>query len=191
VSIQGAGRPCVPRAPSLCPHCMPPRITRKSYRPRVSERTMVGTGDHFLLASFRAERRCRGRKMKFLGWQEIRQVASSLRTTSRAHGIKGQDKPSFLRHRGWMPRQKSCGPPAVGKLFLLTSPFREPPLPKVPLSPLPFSSGEIDLGPTGPWFWPQVCSACGRELCHSNCERNPPLLLRADGTTLPRRRGIS
>src|SRR5713226_6202230 len=67
--------------------------------------------------------------MKFLGWQkQVGQVASPLRATSRVHGIKGQEKPSFVLHRGWMPRQKSCWPPVVGKLFLLTSPFREQPI---------------------------------------------------------------
>src|SRR5713226_5385975 len=67
--------------------------------------------------------------MKFLGWQkQVGQVASPLRATSRVHGIKGQEKPSFDLHRGWMPRQKSCWPPVVGKLFLLTSPFREQPI---------------------------------------------------------------
>src|SRR5262249_11333921 len=64
--------------------------------------------------------------MKVLGWQKrVGHVASPLHATSRVHGINGQDKPSFVLCRGWMPRQKSCWPPVVGKLFLLTSPFRE------------------------------------------------------------------
>ena len=108
---------------------MPPRITQESYRPRVSERTMVGTEDHFCLPVSGAEWRRHARKMKFLGWQkQVGQVASPLRATSRVHGIKGLEKPSFAPHRGWMPRQKSCWPPVVGKLFLLTSPSREHPL---------------------------------------------------------------
>src|SRR5713101_5880167 len=41
VSIRRLARPCVHDAPSLYKHSMPPRITQKSYRPRVSDRTMV------------------------------------------------------------------------------------------------------------------------------------------------------
>ena len=36
-------RRCVPRAPSLSDDPRPSRITRKSDRPRASDRTMVGT----------------------------------------------------------------------------------------------------------------------------------------------------
>ena len=42
-SIQWEGRPSGASAPSLTRHPMPFRITQESYRPRVSDRTMVGT----------------------------------------------------------------------------------------------------------------------------------------------------
>ena len=37
-----AGESVLPSTPSLLINCMPPRTTRKSYRPRASDRTMVG-----------------------------------------------------------------------------------------------------------------------------------------------------
>jgi hypothetical protein len=40
------------RAPSLYKHPMPPRMTEESYRPRVSDRTMVGNSATVTLASF-------------------------------------------------------------------------------------------------------------------------------------------
>jgi len=40
----------VPEAPSLSRNPMPPRTTRKSYRPRVSDRTMVGSAQPFCLS---------------------------------------------------------------------------------------------------------------------------------------------
>jgi hypothetical protein len=42
VSIDEVGPTCCRSAPSLQMHRMPPRITQKSCRPRVSDRTMVG-----------------------------------------------------------------------------------------------------------------------------------------------------
>ena len=46
----------MPPAPSLYKHSMPPRITEESYRPRVSDRTMVGNSATDTLASFRNPR---------------------------------------------------------------------------------------------------------------------------------------
>jgi len=49
-------RPRVPLAPSLYKHSMPPRITQESYRPRVSDRTIVANAATVTLASFRTRR---------------------------------------------------------------------------------------------------------------------------------------
>ena len=53
-SIQWENRPSCASAPSLSSHPMPFRITQESYRPRVSDRTMVGALPTDLLASFRS-----------------------------------------------------------------------------------------------------------------------------------------
>ncbi len=53
VSILIACRRTVPVALSLCVNPMPSRITRKSTRPRVADRTMVDTVQPRVLASFR------------------------------------------------------------------------------------------------------------------------------------------
>ena len=53
VSILIACRRNVPVALSLCVNPMPSRITRKSTRPRVADRTMVDTLQPRVLASFR------------------------------------------------------------------------------------------------------------------------------------------
>ena len=45
--------PCVLRAPSLTHDSRPSRTTRKSYGPRVPDRTMVATFDRVLLCWFR------------------------------------------------------------------------------------------------------------------------------------------
>jgi uncharacterized membrane protein len=49
---QPLARPCVPPAPSLYKHSMPPRIAQESYRPQVSDRTMVGNSATVTLARF-------------------------------------------------------------------------------------------------------------------------------------------
>jgi len=58
-SLRTHVRRCVLRAPSLTGHSRPSRITRKSYRPRVSDRTMVPTWPPFCFAGFGTDRlRC-------------------------------------------------------------------------------------------------------------------------------------
>src|SRR6266403_2054694 len=84
---------------------MPPRTTRKSYRPRVSDRTMVGTlRPHCLFASE----------------TEGRRHANEMNLRNREnHG-------SSLQHMGWMAGRISPLPPVEGEAFFLTSPFIEP-----------------------------------------------------------------
>ena len=83
---------------------MPPRTTRKSYRPRVSDRTMVGTlRPHCLFASE----------------TEGRRHANEMNLRNREnHG-------SSLQHMGWMAGRISPLPPVEGEAFFLTSPFIE------------------------------------------------------------------
>ena len=57
VSIHNAVRLRVLRAPSLSRNPMPPRITRKSDRRKVSDRTMVGTAQPLCLSASGTERR--------------------------------------------------------------------------------------------------------------------------------------
>src|SRR5271154_6792687 len=83
---------------------MPPRTTRKSYRPRASDRTMVGIlRPHCLFAS-ETERRRRANEM-------------NLRKRE-THGNSHQ-------HKGWMAGRIYPFPPVVGEVFFLTSPFIE------------------------------------------------------------------
>src|SRR6266436_5205408 len=83
---------------------MPPRTTRKSYRPRVSDRTMIGTlRPHCLFASE----------------TEGRRHANEMNLRNREnHG-------SSLQHMGWMAGRISPLPPVEGEAFFLTSPFIE------------------------------------------------------------------
>src|SRR5271155_2078431 len=83
---------------------MPPRTTRKSYRPRASDRTMVGNlRPHCLFAS-ETERRRHANEM-------------NLR--------KRENHGNSIQHKGWMARRIPPLAPVVGELFFLTSPFIE------------------------------------------------------------------
>src|SRR5277367_4840092 len=83
---------------------MPPRTTRKSYRPRASDRTMVGIlRPHCLFAS----------------GAEGRRHANEMNLRKREnHG-------SSLQHKGWMAGRIYPLPPVVAEVFFLTSPFIE------------------------------------------------------------------
>ena len=63
-SIHTHVRPCVPSGTESPDHPMPPRTTQESYRPRVSDRTMVGNSATVTLASF-ANRRAPSRQRKW------------------------------------------------------------------------------------------------------------------------------
>ena len=83
---------------------MPPRTTRKSYRPRVSDRTMVGTAQPLCLFACGTERRRHRNSMNL----RRRQIHSA-----------------SLRYLGWTARRFSQRLPVAGESFLLTSPFIE------------------------------------------------------------------
>jgi hypothetical protein len=97
---------------------MPPRITRKSYRPRVSDRTMVGTLQPSCLLVSSTEWRRHHRRMKPLGWKK--QIDLPHHATSPISGAQGQNK-SSLHYVGW--NSENFRPQE--KYFFLTSPFIE------------------------------------------------------------------
>src|SRR5437879_11620578 len=78
---------------------MPPRTTRKSYRPRVSDRTMVGTAQPLCLSRQKPK-------------------ASIYHTRSTQGKAKSQ---RLITTRGWMTRSL----PVAGEVFFLTSSFIE------------------------------------------------------------------
>src|SRR5215470_2263061 len=85
---------------------MPPRSTRKSYRPRVSDRTMVGTSQpHCLLAL---------------------EVESVVTITDASEKRKNQSLPTLRRLER---RQTSLLLPVAGELFFLDSPLYRTGLP--------------------------------------------------------------
>src|SRR6266849_2024135 len=83
---------------------MPPRTTRKSYRPRVSDRTMVGILQPLCLSASETE----GRR---------HDITMNLR--------KSENHSAPLHYMGWTARPFSLRPPVAGEAFLLTSPFIE------------------------------------------------------------------
>ena len=113
-SIRRLARPSVPRAPGLYKHPMPPRITQESYRPRVSDRTMVANFATATLASFGARMASsRYASMKPLGWRMIPPRRSAAGRT-----VKTESQP----HRGLDAREYPR-PPVGAEECLLTSPF--------------------------------------------------------------------
>jgi hypothetical protein len=92
------------RRPSLNP--IPPRMTWKSSSPRGSDRTMVGNKTALVLFSFR---------------RQYRVVMNDSKRPPCRVQISSQ------RKWGWLPRCILSGGPSVGEMFLLTSPFIEPP----------------------------------------------------------------
>src|SRR2546426_10732742 len=56
---------------------MPPRTTQESHRPRVSDRTMVGTWQPLRLSVSEPDGVVTNRKMKLLGWGKISSLAAS------------------------------------------------------------------------------------------------------------------
>src|SRR2546422_1581628 len=58
-------------------YSMPPRTTQESHRPRVSDRTMVGTWQPLRLSVSEPDGVVTNRKMKLLGWGKISSLAAS------------------------------------------------------------------------------------------------------------------
>src|ERR1700682_5842940 len=81
---------------------MPPRITRKSYRPRASDRTMVDNVQPRRLSCFRIRKRRHDNRMD----------------------LRKKRTPRASQHYvGWRAWQKSLLLPVAGEVFLLTLPF--------------------------------------------------------------------
>ena len=116
VSILIACRRNVPVALSLCVNPMPSRITRKSTRPRVADRTMVDTVQPRVLASFRNRSALSLlMNMQLLRWSKAKPETTGQDTRLERH--------SYLT-RDWMPRtitRASGG----GRRMFLTSPLIE------------------------------------------------------------------
>src|SRR5437660_8404075 len=104
------------RALSLCVNPMPSRITRKSTRPRVADRTMVDTVQPRVLASFRNRSALSLlMNMQLLRWSKAKPETKGQDTRLERH--------SYLT-RDWMPRtitRASGG----GRRMFLTSPLIE------------------------------------------------------------------
>src|SRR6516164_6671661 len=101
---------------------MPPRITQESYRPRVSDRTMVGNAATVTLASFRNRRApSRPGKWNHRDGREPCPFARRRATVSLGQATRRRERP--FKQWGWMPRPKYLRHRAKGEIFLLTSPF--------------------------------------------------------------------
>src|ERR1700686_2216800 len=83
---------------------MPPRTTRKSYRPRASDRTMVGTAQPICLSAPGTDRRRHDSIMNLWNWSD--------------HSVS-------LQYGGWTARPFSRCFTVAGEVFVLTSPFIE------------------------------------------------------------------
>ena len=134
VSILIACRRTVPVALSLCVNPMPSRITRKSTRPRVADRTMVDTVQPRVLARFRNRSALSlPMNMQLLRWSKAKPETTGQDTRLERH--------SYLT-RDWMPRtitRASGG----GRRMFLTSPLIEQAishLPNMSLSSSPSSA---------------------------------------------------
>src|ERR1019366_2259143 len=104
VSIHNPVRRRVLRAPSLSRNPMPPRITRKSDRRKVSDRTMVGTAQPLCLSA---------------SGTEARRYDSTMNLRKReTHRVS----PHYW---GWTARPFLLCLTVVGEAFVLTSPFIE------------------------------------------------------------------
>ena len=115
VSILMPCRHTVPVALSLCVNPMPSRITRKSTRPRVADRTMVDTVQPQVLASFRNRS-----ALSLLIEDAAAEIEQSKTRT------KGQDtrleRPSYLKGLDAANHHRASG---VGRRVFLTSPLIE------------------------------------------------------------------
>src|SRR6202171_360262 len=118
---------CGASAPSLQLHPMPPRITEKSCRPRVSDRTMVGNSATRLACEFqKTEWRRHDSDMKPQRGRSIEGPSLRGLWGRSATGQNGQaaanKEVSAVWSEGWMSKNIS-GVPAGRSVFHLTSPF--------------------------------------------------------------------
>ena len=97
-------RECAPSTTSLLVNYRPPRITRKSYRPRASDRTMVDTIQPRSLSCFRIRKRHHDHRMNL-------QRTKTTRASQHEMGWKAPRTLPLL--------------PVAGEPFLLTFPFIE------------------------------------------------------------------
>jgi hypothetical protein len=104
VSIHNAVRLRVLWALSLSRNPMPPRITRKSDRRKVSDRTMVGTTQPLCLSA--------------LGTDRHRYESTMNLRKRKTHSVS-------FHHWGWTARPFPRGLTVEGEVFVLTSPFIE------------------------------------------------------------------
>ena len=117
-SLSWLVRRCVPRALSLTRDPRPSRITRNSYRRKVSDRTMVANLTTCCFAGFGTKRLRCDDTMKTPERGTLNRWATTL--SNRAHGC-GRSEQILLKHVGCEPRKD----PAAGGVFFLTSPFIE------------------------------------------------------------------
>ena len=108
----------MPRARNLTADPRPSRITRKSYRQKVSDRTMVSTRPLFCFVGFGTDRLRRQEAMKIAGGENPNHGVAWPR--NRAHGAEEQNKSRSIK---WAAKQNKFRP--KGMCFFLTSPFIE------------------------------------------------------------------
>src|SRR5437899_731227 len=105
-------------------YSMPPRTTQESHRPRVSDRTMVGTRQPLRLSVSEPDGVVTNRKMKLLGWEKISSLVTSRDEPSSwdRKPEQNQNQNLLVRERGWMPARILPCAAVGGEIFLLTSP---------------------------------------------------------------------
>jgi hypothetical protein len=116
VSILIACRRTVPLALSLCVNPMPSRITRKSTRPRASDRTLVDTAQPHALASFR-------HRIDVVATNEDA-TAEMEQSKTKKHGAGHKTRASLISDKGLdaVNHNRASG---GGKTMFLTSPLIE------------------------------------------------------------------
>ena len=111
-------RRCVPRARSLTPDPRPSRTTRKSYGPRVPDRTMVANLTKCCFAGFGTDRLRRKQTMKTAGRENPNHWTTS--SSNRASGAEAQNRSCSNK---WAAKQEPIEPWEL--CFFLTSTFIE------------------------------------------------------------------
>ena len=109
---------------SLCVNPMPSRITRKSTRPRVADRTMVDTVQPQALASFRNRSALSLlMKMQLLRWNKAKpKPKARLKTGASLISDKGLDAANHHRASGGQTRMFLTSPLSPKTLFKRESP---------------------------------------------------------------------
>jgi len=106
----------VPRAPSLSRDSRPSRITRKSYGPRVPNRTMVAKFDHVLLCWFRNGQASSPRSDENRWQGKLKPLRNHL-AANRAAGAEARNIPA---QSVWLESKKTSG---RGEVFFLDPPL--------------------------------------------------------------------